>query len=71
MCFQYFDFSGARVDDNFGSFFVGGGFYRPMGPSSAFVLSAMYNLSYDSNEPSPYGSPWVISATVGATPIRM
>lgn len=62
--FQYFDFAGDRVTDNFGSFFVGGGFSQPMGRNAAFVVSVMYNLSYESNEPSPYASPWVIGAGV-------
>lgn len=62
--FQYFDFNSNRVDDTFGSFFVGGGYAMPLSRNASFITSALYNLSYDSNEPSPYGSPWVISAGV-------
>jgi len=64
MRFQYFDFNANRVNDTFGSFFVGGGFAQPMSRNSSFIVSALYNLSYKDDEPSPYGSPWVISAGV-------
>ena len=62
--FQYFDFAGDKLTDNYSSVFVGGGLSQPMGHNAAFIVSAMYNLSYESNEPSPYGSPWVIGAGV-------
>jgi len=64
MRFQYFDFNSNRVNDTFGSFFVGGGYAMPMSRNASFIVSAMYNLSYQENEPSPYGSPWVIAAGV-------
>ena len=55
---------GDRLTDDYASVFVGGGLSQPMGHNAAFLISAMYNLSYDSNEPSPYDSPWVIGAGV-------
>jgi hypothetical protein len=49
-----------------GSLFVGGGISQPMGGKAAFFASALYNLSYDDNDPfRPYDSPWVIRAGVG------
>ena len=48
----------------FGSVLVGGGIFQPMGGHAALVFSALYNLSYSGNEPSPYGSPWVYGAGV-------
>ena len=60
--FQYFDFTGNKLTDNYSSFFVGGGFSKPMSRNAAFVISALYNVTYESNEPSPYDSPWVIGA---------
>ena len=48
-----------------GSFFVGGGVSQPVGKNAAFFASALYNLSYDDNDPlRPYDSPWVIRAGV-------
>jgi hypothetical protein len=48
-----------------GSLFVGGGVSQPMGGKAAFFASALYNLSYDDNDPlRPYDSPWVIRAGV-------
>ena len=49
-----------------GSVFVGGGVSQPIGKGSAFFASALYNLSYDDNDPlSPYDTPWVIRVGVG------
>ncbi len=62
--FQYFDFAGDRLTDNYSSVFVGGGLSQPMGRNAAFIVSAMYNVTYESNEPSPYASPWLIGAGV-------
>jgi hypothetical protein len=63
--FEYLDASAVEVSDDYSSVFVGGGLARPLGPNASFVVSAMYNLSYESTEPSPYDSPWVIGAGVG------
>lgn len=61
--FEYYDIFWAKVSDDYSSVFVGGGLSQPMG-RSAFVVSAMYNLSWSDDEPSPYDSPWVITAGV-------
>jgi hypothetical protein len=47
--------------------FVGGGISRPLGGKAALFASALYNLSYDSNDPArAYDSPWVFSVGVAA-----
>ena len=38
-------------------FFVGGGYFQPVGRRAAIIISALYNLSYDVTR-SPYNSPW-------------
>jgi hypothetical protein len=43
---------------------VGGGVAQPLGGHAALVLSALYNLSYSDDEPSPYDSPWFFGAGV-------
>jgi len=62
--YQYFDFSGAKLSDDYNAVFAGGGFSRPLSPNAAFVVTALYNVTYDDNEPGPYDSPWVIGAGV-------
>jgi hypothetical protein len=62
--FEYFDFAGQKVSDEYSSVFIGGGFAQPVGDYSAFIMSAMYNLSWSDSEPSPYDSPWVLGAGV-------
>ena len=62
--FQYFDVNGAQLSDDYTSVFAGGGFAQPMSPNASFIVSAMYNVTYDEDEPSPYDSPWVIGAGV-------
>ncbi len=63
--YEYFNFVGDRVSDDYNSVFVGAGIAQPMGRRSEFLLSAMYNLSWSDNEPSPYDSPWVVAAGIG------
>jgi hypothetical protein len=58
-----FDFSTER--DNFTSYFLGAGVDFPIGPRTSMFLLGMYNFAYDSGEPSPYDSPWVIRFGVG------
>jgi hypothetical protein len=58
-----FDFSTER--DNFTSYFLGAGVDFPMGHRTSMFLLGLYNLAYDSGEPSPYDSPWVIRFGVG------
>ena len=62
--YQYYDSSFEKVSGSYNSVFVGGGAFQPLGGHSALVFSALYNLSYSADKPSPYGSPWVFSAGV-------
>ncbi|HHP7240229.1 MAG TPA: hypothetical protein ACFCUD_01085 [Cyclobacteriaceae bacterium] len=48
---------------NYNSYFVGGGYVQSSGRASFFTL-VLYNLLYDDNESSPYGSPWVVRGGV-------
>jgi hypothetical protein len=65
MTYEYFDANSDKVSSSFDSVYVGGGIAQPLGKHAAMIFTALYNLSYSSNEPSPYGSPWVYSAGVG------
>jgi hypothetical protein len=45
--------------------FVGGGISRPLGGKAALYASALYNLSYDGNDPArAYDSPWLFQVGV-------
>jgi hypothetical protein len=49
----------------FNSFLAGGGYFQPMGHSAGFYFSALYNFSYNGNDPySPYTDPWDVQAGV-------
>jgi len=59
------DLDTARTTAN--NVFVGGGISRPLGGKAAFFASALYNLSYDGNDPArAYDSPWVFRVGVAA-----
>jgi hypothetical protein len=48
------------------SFLAGGGYYLPLGGRATLALSALYNFSYDRDDPlQPYGDPWIVRAGVG------
>jgi hypothetical protein len=47
------------------SLFVGGGVAWPLGSKVSAFATALYNLSYGSQSPSPYSSPWVFRFGVG------
>jgi hypothetical protein len=53
------------IEDSCSSFLVGGGYTSPLGQHTSMMVSALYNLSYSDNEPSPYGSPWVLRLGIG------
>jgi hypothetical protein len=57
------DFSTVRSTNS--SVFAGAGFCQSIGGKASFFMSALYNLSYDANDPlSPYASPWLYRAGV-------
>jgi hypothetical protein len=67
---EYLSYEYVRLDfsterDNFTSYFLGAGVDFPIGPRSSMFLLGLYNFAYDSGEPSPYDSPWVIRFGVG------
>lgn len=59
-----FDLSTERT--NTSSFLAGGGYYQPLGGRASMAVSALYNFSYDDNDPlEPYGEPWVLRFGIG------
>jgi hypothetical protein len=59
---------GGTIQDSTSSFFLGAGVFQPLGGNVGFYASALYNLSYDSNDPmGPYDNPWVyrVGVSVG------
>jgi hypothetical protein len=65
LSYEILFFDGSTERDGYGSLFAGGGFSQRMGDRSSFFVSALYNFSYDDEEPSPYDDPWVIRVGVG------
>jgi hypothetical protein len=58
------DFSTERTSTS--SFLAGGGYYLPLGGRASMAVSALYNFSYDDNDPlEPYGDPWVVRVGIG------
>ncbi len=55
---------GGTADDSYSTVLVGGGWVQPLGGRASFVLSALYDVTYDEDERAPYDDPWVISAGV-------
>jgi hypothetical protein len=53
----------ARTDAT--SLYAGGGISHPIGSNVNAFATVMYNLSYESQSPSPYSSPWVVRFGVG------
>jgi len=65
LSFEYIRFDLSTERDNFTSLFVGPGVNWPIGGRTSMFALALYNLAYDSGEPSPYDSPWIIRFGVG------
>jgi hypothetical protein len=47
------------------SLFLGGGVAWPLGSNVSAFATALYNVSYGSQSPSPYSGPWVFRVGVG------
>jgi len=62
--FEYPLITGDTKRDNYDSVLVGGGFAQAMGGHSAFIVQALYDLSWNDTDPAPYDNPWVFSAGV-------
>lgn len=65
LSYEYQLFGGGSDRDEFGSLFAGAGLSQPIGRRSSFFVVGLYNFSYDEDERSPYGEPWVLRAGVG------
>lgn len=66
--YEYATVAGSSVRASESNFLVGAGFFQPTGGRGGFYASALYNLTYDANDPtSPYDSPWVyrVGFTIG------
>jgi hypothetical protein len=58
--YEYPTTDGGTNRDSYSAFLLGVGFFKPLGGNVGFYASALYNLSYDSNDlSSPYNDPWV------------
>jgi hypothetical protein len=51
--------------ESFDSVLAGAGASLPLGRKVGFFASALYNFSYDGNEPGPYTSAWILRTGVG------
>lgn len=62
--FEYGLANGETEDDSHSGFLLGAGVVQPMGGNASFLMSALYDLTYDEDEPYPYDSPWRVTAGV-------
>ena len=63
---EYVDFDLSTQRETTSSFLAGAGYYLPVGGRASMAVSALYNFSYDDNDPfEPYGDPWVIRVGIG------
>ena len=69
LTFQYFvPNTGFELKERSGynSLLLGGGFTNQISGNAAFSTSILYNVLYDSSDPTqPYNSPWVVRAGIG------
>ncbi len=65
LSYEYGLTDGSTVRDAFESVLVGGGVLQPMGGNANFFVAALYNFSYQDDEPSPYSDPWVFRIGIG------
>ncbi len=63
--YEYLNYDLSTDRDGYTSVFLGAGAAMPMGRNASFFATALYNVAYDSDERSPYGSPWVVRVGVG------
>ena len=66
--YEYPNFGGGTSRANYDAFLAGAGYAIPIGGRAAFYVSALYDFSYNSNDPNlPYDNPWrvQVGATVG------
>lgn len=66
--YEYLTSTNSSFRDSTSSVLVGAGFFQPAGRNAGFFISALYNVTYDDNDPYyPYDSPWIyrVGFTVG------
>ena len=65
--YEFVRFDGSKDRDDYDSLLGGVGYAQPLGGRSALFTTVLYNFSYDDDEFSPYGDPWVyrVGVTVG------
>jgi len=66
--YEYVTSSASTYRSHASNFLVGGGFFQPTGGHGGVYATILYNVTYDSNDPtSPYDSPWVyrVGFTIG------
>lgn len=58
--YEYPTTPGGSIRSSDSTVLVGGGFFQPTGGRGGIYATALYNVTYDSEDPtSPYDSPWV------------
>lgn len=65
LSYERAQFGGGTERSNYDSFWAGGGYSQPLSKNSWFSVVAMYNLTWDDDETSPYSEPWVIRGGLG------
>ncbi|MEM9855798.1 MAG: hypothetical protein AAF843_00475 [Bacteroidota bacterium] len=59
--FEFFDSQGDTRREGFSSVLVGGGIAQPIGRRAFFIVTALYNLTFDETQlPRPYDNPLVL-----------
>ena len=59
------DFDFTKDRDSLTSVLAGGGVEFPISTNASGYMSVQYNLNYDSEDISPYDSPWVFRTGFG------
>ena len=63
--YEYLDVFNQKHRASYDAFLAGGGYAIPVGGKAAMYFSALYDFSYDSNDPyRAYDSPWRVQAGV-------
>ena len=58
LSFEYFDSFSSTDRGNNSAVLIGPGIAQPIGGKAVFLVTALYDVLYDSGEISPYSSPW-------------
>lgn len=58
--YEYLQFDLTTDRKGYTSVLLGGGAATPMGRNASAFATILYNVAYDSDDPGPYGSPWIV-----------